>query len=59
MSDLNMIDRGLVQQRAVTLNAMKAVVAANWTGTGRLNAEQQYVCADDLGRRIREHVVKG
>ena len=54
MWDLNMIERGLAEQRAVALNAMKAIKLSTVDDTCRSTAQDRYVVAEDLSRRVRE-----
>lgn len=53
MWDLNMIERGLAEQRAVALNAMKAVALWKTDDPHRATAEDCYVIAEDVSRRLR------
>lgn len=57
MWDLNMIERGLAEQRAVALNAMKAIMASELDELCRSNARDRYVIAEDISRRIREQLI--
>ena len=57
MWDLNMIERGLAEQRAVTLNAMKAVALWQTDDPHRASAEDCYVIAEDVSRRLREQLL--
>lgn len=54
MWDLNMIERGLAEQRAVALNAMKAIKLSALDDACRSAAQDRYVIAEDLSRRVRE-----
>lgn len=58
MWDLNMIERGLAEQRAVTLNAMKAVAVSTLDRAARSAAHDRYVLAEDISRRVREHLLE-
>jgi len=49
-----MIERGLAEQRAVALNAMKAIKLSTVDDTCRSTAQDRYVVAEDLSRRVRE-----
>lgn len=57
MSDLNMVERGLAEQRAVVLNAMKALTMSRVPGGCRETAEDRCAVAEDLGRRVRQHLL--
>ena len=57
MWDLNMIERGLAEQRAVALNAMKAVALWKTDDPWRTTAEDRYVIAEDVSRRLREQLL--
>jgi hypothetical protein len=57
MSDLNMVERGLAEQRAVVLNAMKALTMSKAQGACRETAEDRCAIAEDLGRRVRRHLL--
>ena len=57
MWDLNMIERGLAEQRAVALNAMKAVALWKTDDPCRATAEDRYVIAEDVSRRLREQLL--
>lgn len=57
MWDLNMIERGLAEQRAVALNAMKAVALCKTDDPRRADAEDRYVIAEDVSRRLREQLL--
>jgi alpha-amylase/alpha-mannosidase (GH57 family) len=57
MWDLNMVERGLAEQRAVVLNAMKALTMSKVPGADRETAEDRCAVADDLGRRVRRHLL--
>ena len=57
MWDLNMIERGLAEQRAVVINAMRAVTISNAESTCRDAAEDCYAIAEDLSRRVRRHLL--
>jgi hypothetical protein len=59
MWDVNMIERGLAEQRAVALNAMKAITASELDAPCRSNARDRYVIAEDASRRIREQLLEG
>ena len=56
MFDLNMIERGLEEQRAVVINAMKAVTLSKVSRACREAAEDHQAIAEDLSRRVRRHV---
>ena len=57
MWDLNMVERGLAEQRAVAINAMRAVTLSRTQGECREAAEDRYAIADDLSRRVRRHLL--
>ncbi len=57
MWDLNMVERGLAEQRAVAINAMKAVALSKAHNACREAAEDRYAIADDLSRRVRRHLL--
>ena len=57
MWDLNMVERGLAEQRAVAINAMKAVLLSKAQRACREAAEDHYAVADDLSRRVRRHLL--
>ena len=57
MWDLNMIERGLAEQRAVALNAMKAIALSTLEESCRSAAQDRYVIAEDLSRRVREELL--
>lgn len=57
MWDLNMVERGLAEQRAVVINAMKAVTMSKGSHTSREAAEDRHAIAEDLGRRVRRHLL--
>ena len=57
MWDLNMVDRGLAEQRAVAVNAMKAISLAQDCTAVREAAEDRYAIAEDLSRRTRERLL--
>ncbi|HWI20787.1 MAG TPA: hypothetical protein VNT81_23695, partial [Vicinamibacterales bacterium] len=57
MWDLNMVERGLAEQRAVALNAMKAVTMSKAPDACRENADDRFAIAEDLGRRVRRHLL--
>lgn len=57
MWDLNMIERGLAEQRAVALNAMKAVRVSTLEEPCRATAQDRYVIAEDVSRRVREELL--
>lgn len=56
MWDLNMIERGLAEQRAVIINAMKAVAMSGAQGP-RLEAEDRFTIAENLCCRIRQQLL--
>lgn len=58
MWDLNMIERGLAEQRAVALNAMKAVTLSTLEEPCRSTAHDRYVIAEDVSRHVREELLK-
>ena len=58
MWDLNMIERGLAEQRAVALNAMKAVRVSTLEEPCRSTVEDRYVVAEDVSRRVRERLLE-
>jgi hypothetical protein len=58
MWDLNMIERGLAEQRAVALNAMKAIRLSGLDEACRSTAQNHYVIAEDLSRRVREALLE-
>ena len=58
MWDLNMIERGLAEQRAVALNAMKAIRLSALDDACRSAAQDRYVIAEDLSRRVREALLE-
>lgn len=55
MWDLNMVERGLAEQRAVALNAMKALTMSE--KAARETADDRYAIAEDLGRRVRRQLL--
>lgn len=55
--DLNMIERGLAEQRAVAINAMKAVAMSQVETASREAAEDRYAIAEDLSRRVWRHLL--
>jgi hypothetical protein len=57
MWDLNMVERGLAEQRAVVINAMRAVTMSKAEGACREAAEDRYAIAEDLSRRVRRHLL--
>jgi alpha-amylase/alpha-mannosidase (GH57 family) len=57
MWDLNMVERGLAEQRAVAINAMKAVAMSQVETASREAAEDRYAVAEDLSRRVRRHLL--
>lgn len=57
MWDLNMIERGLAEQRAVVINATKAVVTSKAPRACREAAEDREAIAEDLSRRVRRHLL--
>lgn len=57
MWDLNMIERGLAEQAAVMLNAARAIHLGDPDGEARYKTDDQLLIAQDLERRIREHLV--
>lgn len=57
MWDLNMVERGLAEQRAVVINAMKAVTMSKAESACREAAEDRYAIAEDLSRRVRRHLL--
>ena len=57
MWDLNMVERGLAEQRAVALNAMKAVTMSKALSPCRETADDRFAIAEDLGRRVRRHLL--
>ena len=57
MWDLNMIERGLAEQRAVVINAMKAVTMSKAPSACREAAEDRFAIAEDLSRRVRRHLL--
>ena len=54
MWDLNMIERGLAEQGAVVLNAMKAVKLSTLDDPCRVTAEDRYEIAENLSRRVHD-----
>ena len=54
MWDLNMIERGLAEQGAVVLNAMKAVKLSTLDDPCRVTAEDRYEIAENLRRRVHD-----
>jgi predicted glycosyl hydrolase (DUF1957 family) len=59
MWDLNMIERGLAEQRAVALNALKAVTLSTRDDPCRSTAHDRYVIAEDVSRHVREQLLEG
>ena len=57
MWDLNMVERGLAEQRAVVLNAMKALALSKAATECREAADDRFAIAEDLGRRVRRHLL--
>ena len=57
MWDLNMVERGLAEQRAVIINAMKAVTMSKAANACREAAEDRFAIAEDLSRRVRRHLL--
>ena len=57
MWDLNMVERGLAEQRAVAINALKAVTMSKADDGCRNTAEDRYAIAEDLSRRVRQHLL--
>ncbi len=57
MWDLNMVERGLAEQRAVAINAMKAVTLSKAHSASREAAEDRYAIAEDLSRRVQRHLL--
>jgi len=57
MWDLNMVERGLAEQRAVVINAMKAVTMSKAHGASLEAAEDRCAIAEDLSRRVRRHLL--
>ena len=57
MWDLNMVERGLAEQQAVALNAMKAIGLSAEGTRMREAARDRYALAEDLSRRTREHLL--
>ena len=57
MWDLNMVERGLAEQRAVVLNAMKALTMSKAQSACRQTADDRYAIAEDLGRRVRRQLL--
>jgi hypothetical protein len=59
MWDLNMVERGLSEQRAVVLNAAKCVAMSAAGDDGRRQrADDLYAIADQLSRRVRQQVLE-
>ena len=54
MWDLNMIDRGLAEQGAVILNAMKAVKLSGLDDRCRAVADDHYEIAENLSHRVHD-----
>ncbi|MBI4485359.1 MAG: hypothetical protein HY655_05055 [Acidobacteria bacterium] len=57
MWDINMIERGLAEQRAVVLNAMKAVRAAGRANTALTKADEAFVLSEGIAHRLVDRLV--
>jgi predicted glycosyl hydrolase (DUF1957 family) len=57
MWDLNMVERGLAEQRAVAINAMKAINMSSDGAAVLEAAGDRYAIAEDLSRRTREQLL--
>ena len=57
MFDLNMIERGLEEQRAVVINATRAVMMSKAPSGCREAAEDRLAIAEDLSRRVRRQLL--
>ena len=57
MWDINMIERGLAEQRAVVLNAVKAIRAAGGNGAAMVKADEAFVLSEAVAHRLVDRLV--
>jgi hypothetical protein len=57
MWDINMIERGLAEQRAVVLNAVKAIRGTKPGSTTRTNAEDALMLSEGIAHRLMDRLL--